>query len=131
MPTMANLALKNAAAGAVVGTALTPSAGDKVAARWRIEDANPPFARTLLDVVVTPSADGGIRSVRGSMKTPFVYTDTTTGLKESTVYVQGTFSFSVPQEIPTATTDDASAYFTSFIADTLIQSVCKSQIAPT
>jgi hypothetical protein len=131
MPTMGNLTLKNAAAANVTATALSPSAGDKVSARWRIEDANPPFARALLDCVASPSADGKIRSVRGTFKMPFAYTDTTTGLKESDVYVQGSFSFSVPQSIPTATTDDASAYFGSFLQDALIQSVLKSQIAPT
>lgn len=130
MPSMANLSLNNAAAAAVTATALAPSAGDTVPAKWRIEDTNPPAFRPTLSVVAKKSGgNGNVRRVTVDIAIPNPQTVSGVLANVGTIRFMG--DFVVGQEIPTSVVDDAVAYLSSFFASTLIKDTLKSQISPT
>lgn len=130
MPSMANLSLTNAAAAAVTATVLTPSAGDTVPARWRIENSNPPAFRPTLSLVAKKSGgDGNVRRVAVDIAIPNPQTVSGVLANVGTVRFKG--DLIVDQEIPTSVVDDAVAYLSSFFASVLIKEALKSQIAPT
>ena len=130
MPTMANLALKNNAAAAVVGTALSPSAGDNVAAQWRIETAKPPFARAKLWLSARFNQKQDARRVSLKVEVPYTVTNSTTSLEEAVSKILFTGELVVGTNVPTSVSDDAVAYISSFIADPGVIAALKAQIAP-
>lgn len=131
MPQMANIVIKDAANADVTATALTPSAGDSSTARWRVEDlAVPPMFRPEFAVLARPSSDKTSRRVQMKLTVPYAITGTD-GLTKKSGNILTVCDFVVPQDIPTATVEDAVAYTKSFISSSLISAVLGSQIAPT
>ena len=131
MASQANLALKNAAGGAVVGTALSSSAGNGVPAKWRIETATPPAFRPTLELTASDSAKTKkVRRVNLRANVPFTFTDSN-GVVQSTLSIPMIADVYFPQEIPTSVSDDAVAYFASFWNDPGVIAALKAQIAPT
>lgn len=132
MPNMANITLKNSAGVDVTAVKLTPSAGDNVAAQWRIEDlALAPAFRPVLQLVSRWNAARDARRLEYRIVTPdarvFPAADTTTLVGK----VLSTGSHVVPQVLSTEVSDDASAYLASFISSALVQESLKSGFAPT
>ncbi len=131
MPTMSNLSLTNKAGTAVTATALTPSAGDSVAARWRIEDtAFPPSLRPVISVLTKPTKSG-MRQVDWRFTVPRVYTDINTNLPMSDAYVDVKMVALVPQNIDTLTVNNTFAYMRTAFDSALAIAINEAQIAPT
>lgn len=131
MASMANLALKNAAGGAVVGTVLTPSAGDTVPAQWRVETVAPPFARPTLNMVSRSNAKRDVRRVSGKIMMPYAVLNSTTTLYEGVSQPAFSFEMVVGTNVPSTLSDELVAFITSYFADPLIVASLKSQISPT
>lgn len=130
MPSMADLSLLNNAAAAVTATALSPSAGDTVPARWRIENANAPAFRPVLLVSSKKSGgDGNVRRVSVDIAVPNPQMVAGVLTNVGTIRFMG--EFVVAQDIPTSVVDDTVAYIASFFNTALIKSTLKSQISPT
>lgn len=131
MPSMANLSLQNNAAAAVTGTVITPSAGDTVAAIWRIETGSPPNCRTVLTLSAKANKDKTVRTVEVKITQPRTYTDANTGLVLTDSRASFVGSFIVPQNIESSRIDDMVAYVKTFFADATVVAALKAQVAPT
>lgn len=131
MPAMGNLALKNNAGTAVVGTALTPSAGDTVPAKWRIESAVAPAFRPILSLSTRDSGDGKSRRAVIKLSMPFTATNSTLGLPVVVDRELFSADIVVGNQIPSTSSDDFVAYVSSFLADPLVVASLKAMIAPT
>lgn len=131
MPSIANLSLQNNAAVAVVGTALVPSAGDTVAAQWRVETTKPPFARTGISMMSRFNTKRTARHIDVKISMPITTTNTTTSLEElvATALFSGTLI--LPTNAPSTATDDLVAYVKTFFADAGVVLALKAGYAPT
>lgn len=131
MPAIANLSLQNNAAAAVTGTALVPSSGDTSPARWRIESADPPFARTELQMVSRFNQKRTARHLDVKITMPYTATDSTTAQKVliATVLFSGTVV--LPTNVPSSAVDDFVAYVKTFFADAGVVACLKAGYAPT
>lgn len=131
MPSIANLSLLNNAAVAVVGTALVPSAGDSVAAQWRVETVKPPFARTAISMMSRFNTKRTARHLDVKISMPITATDTTTSQEVliATALFSGTLI--LPTNAPSTATDDLVAYVKSFFADAGVIQALKAGYAPT
>lgn len=132
MPNMGDLALKNKAGTDVIATALTPSAGDSVAARWRIEHTDrPPSMRGIITCVAKNNKSGAQRQVEWTLTVPRIYENANTGLPESDAFVAAKVVLFAPQAVDTNTVNDSVAYLRTLLATSLAISVNEAQIAPT
>lgn len=132
MPQMANVTVK-AANGTtdVVYTALTPSAGDTVAAQWRQEDATR-FAG-LRDAVSFDTRYNGPRDARRfriAFVFPYAVTDAQ-GKQTSDAKVPMEFTGVIPQNVPDSVISEAIARATAFLNSALAKDSLKAGYAPT
>lgn len=132
MPQMANITVK-AANGTtdVVYTAMTPSAGDSVAASWRQEDAAR-FAG-LRDTVSFETRYNGPRDARRvtiSFAFPYATTDVN-GKQSSDAKIPFTFSGVIPLNVPDSAVAEAVARATNFLSTALVRDSLKAGYAPT
>lgn len=131
MPAIANLALQNNAAAAVTATAIVPSSGDTSPARWRIENTDPPFARTEIQMQSRFNTKRTARHVDIKISAPYTATDANTAQKVlvATALFQGTLI--LPTNIPTSFSDDVVAYLKTCLADATVLASLKAGYAPT
>jgi len=132
MPTMANITVKKSDGTTdITYTALTPSAGDKVAAQWRVESIGTVAGnRPVFTVQSRYTADRQARVVEGKLVYPETYTDSTTGVVSTRL--RETFSFTgvVRLDAADATTAELAAQAANLLKSTLIQSTLTSGFAP-
>lgn len=131
MPTMADLSLQNNAAATVTFTAITPSAGDSVAAQWRLENTDPPNCRATLTLVARPNKLKTVRTVDIRLDKPRRYTDVNTGLAVTDSKAFFTASLVVPQHIASSDIDDLVAYVKTAFSNATVIAALKAQVAPT
>lgn len=131
MPSIANIALQNAAAAAVTATALVPSAGDKVAAQWRVENTKPPFARTTISMVSRFNAKRTARHIDIKITKPMSYTDSVTSQEVVTGSMLFTGTLIVPTSAQTTDSDDMVAYVRTCLADSGVVACLKAGYSPT
>lgn len=131
MPSIANLSLQDNAAAAVTATALVASSGDNSPARWRIENTDPPFARTEIQMASRFNTKRTARHVDWKISAPHTVTDTTTGQKVLVGTIVGSGSVIIPLNVSTAFTDDFVAYMRTFFASSLTIACFKAGYAPT
>lgn len=131
MPSIANLALQNNAAVAVVGTALVPSAGDSVAAQWRVETSKPPFARTHISMMSRFNTKRTARHIDVKISMPVTATDTTTSQEVLIATPLFTGTLILPTNAPSSATDDLVAFTKTFFADPGVILALKAGYAPT
>lgn len=133
MPNMANITVKKADGTTdVVYTALSPSAGDKVPALWRVESiGNVSGNRPTFAVSTRSSQDKGARITEGKLLYPETFTDSTTGL----ISVKNREMFSFSAITHANATDvviaEVAAQAANLVKSVLIQDVLKSGFAPT
>lgn len=132
MPSMANIIIQNAFAANVTYTAVTPSAGDRVAAVWRQNAASEVMGlRPTLTVLTRDNARKNGRVLDIGYKMPIFYTDTTTGQKVLLATVPLSVFGTLPTNVDTALINDAFVQFGNLLVSTLIRSVALEQAAPT
>lgn len=133
MPSMANITIKKADGTTdIVYTALTPSAGDKVPAQWRVESIGSVAGnRPVYSVVSRYTVDRKARIVEGKLTYPETYTDSTTGIVS--VRNREVFSHSsvVHLDVADAIVAELVAQGANLQKSILIQDVLKSGFAPT
>lgn len=136
MPNMANLSLKNSAGTTVTAVALSPSAGDAVPARWRVENAIlAPFLRPTVEMTSRYSKFSSGRSNRAVRRVDIKITVPHYKDSAGNMVPDGQTLFDaqlvVPQTVAPTLTDEAVALITSAFADALVAASLKSQISPT
>lgn len=132
MPSMANITVKKADNTTdVVYTALTPSAGDTVAAIWRHEEVGVyPGLRKTFRFTSRFNGPRTGRRVELTFVAPVVVTDVSGNLT-STQKIPLTFSGVIPQNVPVAAITEAIAQATNLLVSTLIRDSLNTGYAPT
>lgn len=131
MPQIQNLSLKDRTAGAIVGLALVPSAGDQSPARWRVESAKPPFARATVEMQSRFNQKRTARYVDVKITFPYTVTDSATSQEVPVATGLFTGQLILPMTMASASSDDLVAYVSSFFADAGVISSLKAGYAPT
>lgn len=133
MPQMADITVKKADGTTnIVYSALTPSAGDSVAAQWRSETAG--TAAGLRPTLSLSSKWNGPRTARvlnGHYVYPEVVTDTTTSTSRVRNRIPIALTATIPAEIPQTIVDEAISQATNAFASVLFVASLKSGFAPT
>lgn len=132
MPNMADIAVKKADGTTdVTYVALSPSAGDKTPAQWRVEALGTvPGNRPHFQVSSKFSADRQARIVEGKLMYPETFTDSTTGLVSTRLRETFQFTSIIRQDASDVTTSEMVAQAANLIKSSLIQSVLKTGFAP-
>lgn len=137
MPSMANLSLKNNAGTTVTAVALSPSAGDSVPARWRVETALlAPSMRPIVEMTSRYSkfssgrVNRAVRRVDIKITVPHYKVDAA-GNNIADGQTLFDAQLVVPQSVAPTLTDEAVALIVSAFGDSLVASSLKSQISPT
>lgn len=132
MPNMADIVVKKADGTTdVTYVALSPSAGDKTPAQWRVESIGTIAGnRPTLSLTAYASADKKARIVEGTVSFPETYTDTTTGI--IAVRLRESFSFKQISRVDAldATTTEMRLQAANLIKSPLIQAALASGFAP-
>ncbi len=133
MPSMANITVKKADGTTdVVYTQLTPSAGDKVPAQWRVESIGTVAGnRPTYSVTSRYTADKKARIVEGKLTYPETFTDSTTGIisvRNREVYSHSSI---VHLDVADSVVAELAAQGANLQKSVLIQDVLKSGFAPT
>lgn len=131
MPSMANIAvMKNDGTTSVTYTALTPSAGDKVAAQWRNEAADTRPGRRPVFTLVT-SANGNETGRR--FESTFTYPVNVTENGVVKQYLIGPFKCTgfIPNYVESADINEAVSQNGNLLVSTLIKDSLKAGFAPT
>lgn len=128
MPTIANLALKDAAAAAVVGTALTGSPGDGQPAKWRIESTKPVNCRPTLTLSTRDNAAKNARVAKLTAVIP--YTVLVNGIETVIAAAPKSMDFVLPTNVPQSHLDYEVAIMASFLNDPGIVAALKATYAP-
>jgi len=133
MPTMANITVKKADGTTdIVYTALTPSAGDKGAAQWRVESIGVVAGnRPVFQVMTRASQDKGARIIEGKLVYPETFTDSTTGLISTKNRELFSFSAITHMNASDSAIAELAAQAANLVKSTLIQDVLKTGYAPT
>lgn len=131
MPQMANITVKKYDGTTdVVFTALTPSAGDKVAARWRANAASAiPSNRPIVELISRNNGTGDGRRLTFSGKFPILQTVNT--VESQTAIVPVEFSILVPQNADMIQVQEAVAQLSNLLVSSLIRSSLIDGYAPT
>lgn len=132
MPNMADITIKKADGSTdVVYVALSPSAGDKTPAQWRVEALGTvPGNRPQFQVSSKYSADRQARIVEGKLLYPETFTDSTTGIVATRLRETFQFTSIIRQDAADATTSEMVAQAANLIKSVLIQSVLKTGYSP-
>lgn len=131
MPNMADITVKKADNTTnVVYSALTPSAGDKVAARWRSNAVSAiPAHRPVVEVVSRDNGSKDGRRIQMSVKYPII--QTVSGVESVIATVPFDCSALVPQNVDTAQVTEAIHQAGNLLVSALMRSVYVDGYAPT
>lgn len=132
MPNMADITVKKFDGTTdIVYVALSPSAGDKTPAQWRVEAIGTvPGNRPTLAVTSRYSVDRQARVVEGKLIYPETFTDSTTGIVATRLRESFSFTHIIRQDAADATTKELSAQAANLLKSALIQSVLLTGFAP-
>lgn len=132
MPNMADITVKKADGTTdVIYVALSPSAGDKTPAQWRIEAIGTvPGNRPQFQVSSKFSADRQARIVEGKLVYPETFTDSTTGIVATRLRETFQFTSIIRLDAADGTTAELAAQAANLLKSTLVQSVLKTGYAP-
>lgn len=128
MPNMANITVKDALNTDVVYVAGSPSAGDKVPARWKANALGSTWAsRPEFSLISRSNSRGTTRVFDGTFKFPIV--DPVLGT--ITDIIPGTFQFTAVNRVDAARNKDAFIQFGNLIAAALIRAAVEDGYSPT
>lgn len=132
MPNMADITVKKADGTTdITYVALSPSAGDKTPAQWRVEAIGTvPGNRPTLAVTSRFSVDRQARVVEGKLLYPETFTDSTTGIVATRLRESFSFTQIIRQDAADSTTKELSAQAANLVKSALIQSVLMTGFAP-
>jgi len=129
---MADIVIKDRTAANVTLTALTPSAGDTVPARWRLENLTT-YAGNRVNALVRSQFNKARTSRRVELlfNYPVVMTDSTTTVQSVRAVATMQVIVNVPQNVPQTDLDNLAVLGSNLAASTLMQAVFASGFAPT
>lgn len=132
MPNMANITVKkNDGTTDITYVALSPSAGDKTPAQWRVESIGTvPGNRPTLSVSSKFSVDKMARIVEGKLQYPETYTDTTTGIVATRLRESFSFTHVIRMDAADITTNELSAQAGNLLVSVLMREILKTGYAP-
>lgn len=134
MPQITNITVKKAdGVTDLVLTAVQPSAGDGVAARWRAE-AGFPSPAVMPTITLSARANGAKTGRRVDIRVtyPHYYLDNTKGNLPVVMAVEPiTVSWARPDLVPNANAREAAALTCNFLASQALREVIMSMYAPT
>jgi len=130
---MANIVVKKADGTTdITFTALTPSAGDNVAAQWRSESASSQNnGKPLATLVSKWNGDRTARRLNFEFRYPQTATSTVDSLTKVVNFVPVSFSIAVPSGCPDTIVAEAVAQATNLLVSTLVRSSLNTGFAPT
>lgn len=133
MAQQANITVKKAdGITDIVYTALTPSAGDNIAAVWRNENAAlPAGGRPTCSLLTKWNGPKTARRSEMNFSYPVTYTDSTTGLTKVAHRIPMSISAVVPQEVADTIVAEAIHQGGNLFVATLMRDSVKSGFAPT
>lgn len=133
MASMANISLVDPYNNipTVNAVALSPSAGDSVPARWRIETSLAPIFRPKLTLVARPNAKGDVRRVLGKIEVPYVEIGSTSPLPFLVSAPFFNFELVVPQITSSNSVYSIVAYAQAFLSSAVVRESLIYQLAPT
>lgn len=131
MPSMANITVKaDNGTTDVVYTALTPSAGDSVAAQWRVDAASTkPAFRPSVEMRSQYNGPRSARRVNVRAKYPVVETVNGADTLVGTIPVE--FTMTLPLGVADTATAEAVSQFGNLLVSSLIRSSIKAGFSPT
>jgi len=132
MPQMADIVVKDQGNLDFTLSALTPSSGDTVPARWRNEAVSV-YAGNRVNAMVRTTYNGNKSARRAEVlfNYPVVFTDTTTGIQSVRAVVSLSLVAQLPQNVAQTDLTNAVAIGTNFMAATLMKSTLQTGYAPT
>lgn len=132
MPNMADITVKKADGTTnVVYVAMSPSSGDKVPARWRVEDSSPiPAHRAVASLVTRDNGNGTARRAEFNFMMPYVY-QPTEGQPVVQDRVPVNITAALPKGIPDTVIAEAIAQSGNLFVSLLIRQCLKAGFAPT
>lgn len=131
MPQMADITVKKADGTTnVVYVALTPSAGDKVPARWRLNAVSPiPNHRPTVEIVARDNGTKDGRRLVMSGKYPVIATESGTEVLKAIVPVE--ISMLIPQNVDAVQATEAVHQFGNLFVSALMRSSFVDGYSPT
>jgi hypothetical protein len=130
MPSMANITVQNAAAGSVVYTAATASAGDRSPAVWRATAASAIIGhRPRFQLSTRDNSRQNGRVFEASFSFPIV--ESIGGIDTVTAKVPLQVSGTLPTNVDSADVEDAFVQFGNLLVSTLIRASAAEGYAPT
>lgn len=130
MPAMANITVLNAAAANVIYVAATPSAGDKVPARWTANAISGiPGFRPRFEMVTRDNANKNARIAEGSFSFPIL--ETVSGVVTKTATVPLNWHVTLPTNVDAALVNDAFVQAGNLLVSALIRASASEGYAPT
>jgi hypothetical protein len=130
MPTMANITVKDKANVDVVYVAQTPSAGDRVAAQWRVDAAHAIQAfRPIFSVTTRDNGKSNGRIIEGTFKGPVI--QAVNGVDTLVATVPLSFSGTLPTNVSADTVLDMFYQFGNLVVSQLIRDSAGTGYAPT
>lgn len=132
MSQMADITVKNVANADVVYVAATPSAGDKVPARWTQNAVSGITGfRPRLDLVTQSNGKGDVRRAEFTYVYPTSYTNSATGQLQSNGSVKFTGVVYLPVALADTDWNEAFTQLGNLLVSTLIRDSVKGGYAPT
>jgi len=134
MPAIADITVKkNDGTTDIVYNAVSPSAGDTVAAVYRQDTAStlPPGMRPSLRVKSRNNGTGTARNIDVRYVYPFTYVDSATGRTMSQDVELFTGSFIIPQHLPQITTDEFVSQCVNLLGSAHMKACLKAGYAAT
>ena len=131
MPQMANILIKAAnGTGDVLYVAATPSAGDKVAARWTVPAAHSkPAMRPTLSIVTSDNGPKTARTVDIQLNFPIV--ETVNGVDVVVARVPAKFHMVLPTNADVSSVKEPAYQIGNLLSAALVRSVFESGYSPT
>lgn len=131
MPQMANITIKAAnGTSDVTYVAATPSAGDKVAARWTITATNPkPALRPTFSIVTSDNGPKTARTVDIQLNYPIV--ETINGVDTVVARVPAKFHMVLPTNANVDSVKEPAYQIGNLLSAALVRAVFESGYSPT
>lgn len=130
MPAMANITVLNAAAGNVVYSAATPSAGDRIPAVWRANGLSAIIGnRPRFTVATRDNAKQNGRVIDVIFVYPVL--QTISGIETQVAKIPLQVTGTLPTNVDAAVVNDAFVQMGNLLVSTLIRAVAAEGYAPT
>lgn len=132
MPNMANITVKNVALADVIYVASSPSAGDRVPAKWSQNALSGRVVlRPTLTLVAADNAAGDVRRFNVELVYPIGFTDSATGLQQKLAETKFSGVFFCPKSLQVTDWQEAFTQLGNLLSSALVRQAITDNSAPT